>query len=70
MNLYQIKDIDGEELGLIETDAPSKDVQYYWTRVFDESSEMEPDEMLDLLCKWLENDNYKAERTWVEDITP
>jgi hypothetical protein len=69
MTLYQILDTEGDEMGLIYTDAPGEVVQSTWKKVYLED-EPEDCAYIDWLVETLSAAWPKTERLFTEVILP
>ncbi len=79
-SLFQLRDSDNEEYGLLATNCPAEKVKELWRKYYCEEfeendtlptgSDIAEDLSADGFAAYLEELGYEAERLFVEDITP
>lgn len=69
LQTYQLLDVEHEQMGLVQTDAPEEIVQDLWEKVYydDADSDEAEAEQLSVL---LECKGYKVNRIWAIEIIP
>lgn len=70
--LYQIRDINGEDLALVETNEDMERVQLLWTGIWqNRAASYLSNDLIEMLCKEIEEKLFReAKRVYVEVITP
>ena len=68
--IYQIKNIDRDDMCLIETTAAEEVISDAWNFIWWNNLETEEDELIDMLVEELQKSYPESERVFVTEITP